>query len=101
MHPAKVVNGQSRPQLILSVRPQAALLDSLFGTERGLTPSAETRGEISELISQLEAGTPNNAPNEVRLLCFNVRLAPKLGFCVFILHPGNPCTNVAPQRKSR
>ena len=44
---------------------QAALLDSLFGTERGLTPTAETRGEISELISQLEAGTPNAAPNEV------------------------------------
>lgn len=42
------------------------LLDSLFGTERGLRASSELRGEINELIIQLEAGSPNTAPNEVR-----------------------------------
>ena len=47
---------------------QAILLDSLFGTERGLKASSELRGEINELITQLEAGSPNRAPNEVCLL---------------------------------
>ena len=46
---------------------QAALLDSLFGTERGLSANSELRAEINELITQLEAGTPNAAPNEVSL----------------------------------
>lgn len=44
------------------------LLDSLFGTERGLRASSELRGEINELITQLEAGSPNTAPNEVTAL---------------------------------
>jgi ethanolamine utilization microcompartment shell protein EutL len=44
---------------------QAALLDSLFGTERGLSANSELRAEINELITQLEAGSPNAAPNEV------------------------------------
>ena len=44
---------------------KAALLDSLFGTERGLSASSELRAEINELITQLEAGSPNAAPNEV------------------------------------
>ena len=42
------------------------LLDSLFGTERGLRASSELRGEINELITQLEAGSPTSAPNEVQ-----------------------------------
>ena len=45
---------------------QAQLLDSLFGTERGLTASSEVRAEISELISQLEAKNPTQSPNMVR-----------------------------------
>ena len=45
---------------------QAQLLDSLFGTERGLTASSEVRAEISELISQLEAKNPTPSPNVVR-----------------------------------
>ena len=44
---------------------QAALLDSLFGTERGLSANSELRAEINELITQLEAGSPYAAPNEV------------------------------------
>eukprot|EP00192_Tetraselmis_astigmatica_P014121 CAMPEP_0117650874 /NCGR_PEP_ID=MMETSP0804-20121206/1777_1 /TAXON_ID=1074897 /ORGANISM="Tetraselmis astigmatica, Strain CCMP880" /LENGTH=315 /DNA_ID=CAMNT_0005456785 /DNA_START=70 /DNA_END=1017 /DNA_ORIENTATION=- len=43
---------------------KAALLDSLFGTERGLTASAETRAEINELLAQLEAQNPTPCPNE-------------------------------------
>ena len=40
------------------------LLDSLYGTERGLSVSSELRGEISELITQLEAANPDDNPNE-------------------------------------
>jgi PAP_fibrillin len=44
---------------------KAQLLDSLFGTERGISASSELRAEINELISQLEANNPNPLPNEV------------------------------------
>ena len=44
---------------------QAILLDSFYGTERGLAVSSEARAEISELITQLEAKNPNPAPTEV------------------------------------
>lgn len=48
---------------------KAVLLDSLYGTDRGMSASAELRGEISELISQLEAANPNkNDPNDAQLL---------------------------------
>jgi len=49
-----------------SLPPQAMLLDSLYGTERGLSASSELRGEISELITQLEAANPSQSL-EVRL----------------------------------
>jgi type II secretory pathway component PulJ len=49
-----------------SPRAQAALLDSLYGTERGLAASSELRAEINELISQLEAHNPTPSPTEVR-----------------------------------
>jgi hypothetical protein len=45
---------------------KAALLDSFWGTERGLTASSETRAEINELITQLEAVNPCENPTEVR-----------------------------------
>jgi hypothetical protein len=35
-----------------------ALLDSFFGAERGLSAGAETRAEVAELLSQLEASRP-------------------------------------------
>ncbi len=44
---------------------QAALLDSLYGTERGLSARSEVRAEINELISQLEAVNPTPSPTEV------------------------------------
>lgn len=44
---------------------QAQLLDSLFGTERGLSASSEVRAEINELITQLEAKNPNPSLQEV------------------------------------
>lgn len=48
------------------VSKQAQLLDSLFGTERGLSASSEVRAEINELITQLEAKNPNPSLTEVR-----------------------------------
>lgn len=44
---------------------QSILLDSLYGTERGLNASNEVRSEISELLTQLEAKNPTPAPTEV------------------------------------
>ena len=39
-----------------------ALLDSFRGTERGLKAAPETRAEINEAISQLEAMNPHSSP---------------------------------------
>eukprot|EP00798_Chlamydomonas_sp_ICE-L_P002365 gene2365-8673_t len=44
---------------------KAALLDSLYGTERGLSARSEIRAEINELISQLEAGSTLPSSSEV------------------------------------
>lgn len=44
------------------------LIASFYGTQRGLSASAETRGEIVELISQLEAKNPTPAPTEALTL---------------------------------
>lgn len=41
-----------------------ALVDSFYGTDRGLKASSETRAEIVELITQLEAKNPTPAPTE-------------------------------------
>ncbi|XP_062088265.1 plastid-lipid-associated protein, chloroplastic-like [Humulus lupulus] len=41
-----------------------ALVDSFYGTDRGLKASSETRAEIVELITQLEAQNPTPAPTE-------------------------------------
>lgn len=40
------------------------LVDTLYGTELGFRASGEVRGEIFELVSQLEAKNPTPAPNE-------------------------------------
>lgn len=50
---------------------QAILLDSFYGTERGLNVSSEARAEISELITQLEAKTPNPAATEAGSHCLS------------------------------
>ena len=62
---------QSLLNLLAGVRglcAQAQLLDSLFGTERGLSASSEVRAEINELITQLEAKSPNSDMSEVSCL---------------------------------
>lgn len=43
---------------------KSMLLDSIFGTGRGLAANSETRAEINELITQLEAKNPTPQPNE-------------------------------------
>ena len=48
--------------------PQAQLLDSLFGTERGLAATSEVRAEINELITQLEGCNPNPSLDEAAAL---------------------------------
>lgn len=40
------------------------LVDSFYGTNRGLSATSETRAEIVELITQLEAKNPTPAPTE-------------------------------------
>lgn len=40
------------------------LIDLLFGTDRGLKATSETRAEVNEIITQLEAKNPNPAPTE-------------------------------------
>lgn len=44
------------------------LVDTLYGTDRGLSATSETRAEIVELITQLEARNPNPAPTEALTL---------------------------------
>ncbi|GMH37590.1 hypothetical protein BSKO_05463 [Bryopsis sp. KO-2023] len=43
---------------------KAALLDSLFGLDRGLNARGEARAEMNELIGQLEACNPTPSPTE-------------------------------------
>ncbi|CAH2078280.1 unnamed protein product [Thlaspi arvense] len=45
-----------------------ALTDSLYGTDRGLNASSETRAEIGDLITQLESRNPTPAPTEALFL---------------------------------
>ncbi|KAG0498367.1 hypothetical protein HPP92_002644 [Vanilla planifolia] len=44
------------------------LIDLLYGTERGLRATSETRAEVNELITQLEAKNPTPAPTEALTL---------------------------------
>ncbi|KAF6159143.1 hypothetical protein GIB67_032760 [Kingdonia uniflora] len=44
------------------------LIDSLYGTDRGLMASSDTRAEIIELVTQLEAKNPTPAPTEALTL---------------------------------
>ncbi|KAG9455099.1 hypothetical protein H6P81_008003 [Aristolochia fimbriata] len=49
-------------------RLKKALIDSLYGTERGLKATSETRAEVVELITQLEAQNPTPAPTDALTL---------------------------------
>lgn len=44
------------------------LVDSVYGTNRGLCASSETRAVIAELISQLEVNNPTPAPTKALTL---------------------------------
>lgn len=44
------------------------LVDAFYGTNRGLNATSETRAEIVELITQLEAKNPTPAPTEALTL---------------------------------
>ncbi|CAL5075303.1 unnamed protein product [Urochloa decumbens] len=47
---------------------KARLKEALYGTERGLRASSETRAEVVELITQLEARNPTPAPTDALTL---------------------------------
>lgn len=45
-----------------------ALMDSFYGTDRGLRANSETRAEVVELITQLESRYPTPLPSEALAL---------------------------------
>ncbi|KAJ6925378.1 hypothetical protein NC651_009908 [Populus alba x Populus x berolinensis] len=49
-------------------RLKRQLVDTFYGTDRGLNATSETRAEVVELITQLEARNPNPAPTEALTL---------------------------------
>lgn len=49
-------------------RLKKALVDSFYGTDRGLRATSETRAEIVELITQLEGKNPTPAPTDALVL---------------------------------
>ena len=57
---------EEKPKEIDSLKK--ALVDSFYGTDRGLKATSETRAEIVELITQLEAKNPTPAPTEALTL---------------------------------
>ncbi|KAI5330817.1 PREDICTED: fibrillin [Prunus dulcis] len=54
----------AEPESAETSRLKKALVDSFYGTDRGLSATSETRAEIVELITQLEAQNPTPAPTE-------------------------------------
>ncbi|KDP20693.1 hypothetical protein JCGZ_21164 [Jatropha curcas] len=60
------VEAPKEPSEVDALKKQ--LVDSFYGTDRGLTASSETRAEIVELITQLEAKNPTAAPTEALTL---------------------------------
>ncbi|XVF27962.1 hypothetical protein REPUB_Repub14bG0154300 [Reevesia pubescens] len=56
---------EEKPKEVLEIESlKKALVDSFYGTDRGLKATSETRAEIVELITQLEAKNPTPAPTE-------------------------------------
>ncbi|EOA17043.1 hypothetical protein CARUB_v10005278mg [Capsella rubella] len=49
-------------------RLKRSLADSLYGIDRGLNASSETRAEIGDLITQLESKNPTPAPTDALFL---------------------------------
>ncbi|KAG0461942.1 hypothetical protein HPP92_020418 [Vanilla planifolia] len=56
-------NGSPAPEDKLG-NLKRCLVDTFYGTELGLRANADVRSEILELVSQLEAENPTQAPNE-------------------------------------
>ncbi|KAK7303353.1 hypothetical protein RJT34_14257 [Clitoria ternatea] len=61
-----VAEAEEKPSEIEKLKK--ALVDSFYGTDRGLKATSETRAEIVELITQLEAKNPNPAPTDALTL---------------------------------
>ncbi|XP_022716168.1 plastid-lipid-associated protein, chloroplastic-like [Durio zibethinus] len=56
---------EEKPKEVVEIESlKKALVDSFYGTDRGLKATSETRAEIFELITQLEAKNPTPAPTE-------------------------------------
>ncbi|XWS15519.1 hypothetical protein CRYUN_Cryun34aG0007300 [Craigia yunnanensis] len=56
---------EEKPKEVVEIESlKKALVDSFYGTDRGLKATSETRAEIVELITQLEAKNPTPAPTE-------------------------------------
>ena len=56
---------EEKPKEVVEIESlKKALVDSFYGTDRGLKATSETRAEIIELITQLEAKNPTPAPTE-------------------------------------
>lgn len=66
---AVAVGEEDQPKEVTEIDSlKKALVDSFYGTDRGLNATSETRAEIVELITQLEAKNPNPAPTEALTL---------------------------------
>ncbi|XP_057512509.1 plastid-lipid-associated protein, chloroplastic-like [Actinidia eriantha] len=63
---AVAVAKEERPTEVDLLKQQ--LVDSFYGTDRGLRATSETRAEIVELITKLEAMNPTPAPTEALTL---------------------------------
>ncbi|CAI5506613.1 unnamed protein product [Closterium sp. Naga37s-1] len=61
---AEVAEAAARAQQRQLRDLKLCLIDSLYGTERGFRASGETRAEVAELVAQLEAANPTEAPTE-------------------------------------
>ncbi|KAJ9169178.1 hypothetical protein P3X46_020639 [Hevea brasiliensis] len=60
---------EDKPKELTEIdRLKKQLVDLFYGTNRGLSASSETRAEIVELITQLEAKNPTPAPTEALAL---------------------------------
>ena len=60
-----VAVAEEKPKEVVEIESlKKALVDSFNGTDRGLKATSETRAEIVELITQLEAKNPTPAPTE-------------------------------------
>lgn len=60
-----VAEAEEAPEVVTEVGElKKKLKELLYGTDRGLSASSETRAEIVELITQLEAKNPTPAPTD-------------------------------------